>query len=242
MTENSLVDNSFSAPGVNGCAGILAPVVDLAVDLKAGLPSAAGKNTAIMNGSFLKAEARIVRMENEIPEFGRCSKVEGVKEGKVTIFSGKFSSANCVTEAAESFKPGKFEWTAGAGAHPKFSGSGETISTFETGGKTKVTCLTKSNSGEYTGAKTEKVQYAFTGCESASSHVACQSSGAAAGEIRTAPLVGELGFIKDVEPTKPTVGLDLKAESGSQFAQFECGGLSESIAGERPLTYAVGLA
>ncbi|MCW2969865.1 MAG: hypothetical protein JWO23_992 [Solirubrobacterales bacterium] len=230
VTENSLVDNAFSAPGVNGCAGILSLVVDPSVDLKAGLPSAAGKNTAIMNGSFLQADARIVKTETEIPEWGHCVKVVGVKEGKTTTYSGKFSSANCVTEAVESFAPGKYEWVVGPGPHPKFAGTGE-ITSFETVGKTKVLCSSSASNGEYTGPKTEKVSFTFSGCESTSLHTACQSNSAAAGEIRSSPLVGELGYINDVAPLKPIVGLDFKPESGSEVTKFDCGGLSESIAG-----------
>ncbi|MCW3069474.1 MAG: hypothetical protein JWL67_2099 [Solirubrobacterales bacterium] len=230
VTENSLVDNAFAAPGVNGCAGILSLIVDPAVDLKAGLPAAAGTNTAIMNGSFIQADSRIVKTETEIPQFGHCVKVEGVKEGKTVTYSGKFSSANCVTEAVESLKPGKFEWHVGPGAHPKFTGAGA-VTTFETVGKTRVVCSSNSSQGEYTGPKTETVGLTFSGCESRSLHSECHSSSAGPGEIRTATLVGELGYIKDSEPLVPVVGMDFKPASGTQVAQFDCGGLSESIAG-----------
>jgi len=57
----SLVDNSFSVPAASGCGNIalglpiitpvLEALVSAAVNLKTGLPSAAGKNTAIMNGT-----------------------------------------------------------------------------------------------------------------------------------------------------------------------------------------------
>jgi hypothetical protein len=230
VTGNTIVDNAFSAPGVNGCAGILAPVVDLSVDLKAGLPSAAGKNTAIMSGSVINAESRIVKTEAEIPQFGHCAKLVGVKEGKITKFGGKYSTSNCVTESAESLTDGRFEWTPGPGPNPKFTGEGA-ISSFETVGKTKVLCSANSSSGEYTGPKTEKVAFTFTGCESTSLHTACQSPSAGSGEIRTAALVGELGFTKDSEPLKPAVGLAFRPESGTQFAAFECGGLAETVSG-----------
>jgi hypothetical protein len=47
---NELVNNSYPAPGAEGCGGIFAPIVDEIVDKKLGLPSAAGKNTAILRG------------------------------------------------------------------------------------------------------------------------------------------------------------------------------------------------
>ncbi|HUB35592.1 MAG TPA: hypothetical protein VL972_02100 [Solirubrobacteraceae bacterium] len=57
LTENSLVDNSFAAPGVSGCGEALAPVLDPVVDLSAGLPAAAGTNTAILNGTVQETTA-----------------------------------------------------------------------------------------------------------------------------------------------------------------------------------------
>jgi hypothetical protein len=55
-TGVSLVDNSFAVPGASGCGPIgLQFLVDLALDLKEGLPAAAGHNTAILNGSYLLA-------------------------------------------------------------------------------------------------------------------------------------------------------------------------------------------
>lgn len=42
-------DSSFAAPGASGCGGILSPIVDLAVDLKDGLPSPSGNNSVVLN-------------------------------------------------------------------------------------------------------------------------------------------------------------------------------------------------
>jgi hypothetical protein len=52
IAKVSLVDNDFAVPGASGCGGSLSAVVDLAVDADIGLPSAAGSNVAIMNGSL----------------------------------------------------------------------------------------------------------------------------------------------------------------------------------------------
>ncbi|HTR89361.1 MAG TPA: hypothetical protein VMG62_04530, partial [Solirubrobacteraceae bacterium] len=57
LSGNSLVDNSFAAPGVNGCGEGLAAVLDPVVDLSAGLPSAGGNNTAILNGTVRETTA-----------------------------------------------------------------------------------------------------------------------------------------------------------------------------------------
>jgi len=61
ITENSLVDNAWAAPGVTGCGGILSFLIDPAVDAKLGLPSAAGKNTAILKGTLEVAAAEAVK-------------------------------------------------------------------------------------------------------------------------------------------------------------------------------------
>jgi hypothetical protein len=57
LTENALVDNNFSAPVAEGCGELLSFLIDPIVDSKLGLPSAAGNNTAILEGSLKVAEA-----------------------------------------------------------------------------------------------------------------------------------------------------------------------------------------
>jgi hypothetical protein len=49
--NNSFVNNSFAAPEAEGCGGFFSFLIDPAVDAEIGLPSAAGHNTAILNGS-----------------------------------------------------------------------------------------------------------------------------------------------------------------------------------------------
>ncbi len=56
LTNNSLVNNSFAAPEAEGCGsqilfGLFTGIIDSAVDSQLGLPSAAGHNTAILNGT-----------------------------------------------------------------------------------------------------------------------------------------------------------------------------------------------
>ncbi len=60
LRKNSLVNNSFSAPGAEGCGGLFSFLIDPAVDAEIGLPSAAGHNTAILNGTQELAGARAV--------------------------------------------------------------------------------------------------------------------------------------------------------------------------------------
>lgn len=68
LKDTSLVDNSFSVPGASGCGGVLSPIVDLAVDADIGLPAAAGKNTAIMNGSLEQTTAAFVKQYGPKPK------------------------------------------------------------------------------------------------------------------------------------------------------------------------------
>ncbi|HXQ88150.1 MAG TPA: hypothetical protein VN733_00800, partial [Solirubrobacterales bacterium] len=51
VTGNKLVDNSFAAPGASGCGGLFSFLIDPFVNSVAGVPSPAGKNTAILEGS-----------------------------------------------------------------------------------------------------------------------------------------------------------------------------------------------
>ena len=60
VLKNSLVNNSFAAPGVEGC-GLIPFFVDPLVDLSLGVPSGAGHNTAILEGTLKQAGAEAVR-------------------------------------------------------------------------------------------------------------------------------------------------------------------------------------
>lgn len=50
LEDNKLVDNSFSAPGANGCGGLFSFLIDPFVNSIVGVPSPAGTNTAILEG------------------------------------------------------------------------------------------------------------------------------------------------------------------------------------------------
>lgn len=49
VSGGTTVDNSFAVPGASGCDGLLSLLVDAAVDLKVGLPSASGHNSLTLN-------------------------------------------------------------------------------------------------------------------------------------------------------------------------------------------------
>ncbi len=51
IAENSLVNNSFAAPGVEGC-GLIPFLTDPLVDLAMGVPAGEGHNTAILDGTI----------------------------------------------------------------------------------------------------------------------------------------------------------------------------------------------
>ncbi len=61
IKENSLVNNSFAAPGAEGCGGIFSFLIDPLVNAKLGVPAAAGLNTAILNGTLKDADATAVK-------------------------------------------------------------------------------------------------------------------------------------------------------------------------------------
>jgi hypothetical protein len=62
IVENSLVNQTFAAPGANGCGGtLLEGLIDPAVNSELGLPSASGTNSAVLEGTILQAGATAVR-------------------------------------------------------------------------------------------------------------------------------------------------------------------------------------
>jgi hypothetical protein len=60
ISENTLVDNSYSAPATEGCGGFFSFLIGPIVNAKIGLPSASGKNTAILSGTLNTAESEAV--------------------------------------------------------------------------------------------------------------------------------------------------------------------------------------
>jgi len=65
LRKNELVNNTFSAPGAEGCGsqilfGLFTGLIDEAVNGEIGLPSTSGNNTAIFKGSLENASAAAV--------------------------------------------------------------------------------------------------------------------------------------------------------------------------------------
>jgi hypothetical protein len=113
------------------------------------------------------------------------------------------------------------------GALPEFSGpfpkaftSTSELTTFETVSANKVVCKADTDTGEITGPNAGIVTIRLTGCESGG--LACNSAGAAVGEIVTNVLTATLLY-RNRE--LKTVGLELASPpTGAPFAEFTCGG------------------
>jgi hypothetical protein len=227
VSGTTLVDNAFSVPGANGCGGLLSLLIDPTVDLDAGIPSPAGSNVAILEGTLETAGVKSVRVERELPEIGRCTKAPSSKEGTTTIYHGGFTDSGCVIESPS--REGKYEWANGPGAARRFSGLGGT-SVLETVSKHKIVCEASSASGEYTGAKTATAVLRFAGCVTGAAKEPCRSAGASAGEIVTSPLTGQLGFVKDEFVNNEmlvSVGLDLGGTG--TLVSGECAGVPQAL-------------
>jgi hypothetical protein len=61
ISGGALVNNSFGAPGANGCGGLFSFLIDPFVNSIVGLPSPAGTNSAVLEGKLQSAEANAVR-------------------------------------------------------------------------------------------------------------------------------------------------------------------------------------
>jgi hypothetical protein len=60
-----LVDNTWSAPAASGCGGILSFLVNPIINGQIGLPSAAGKNAAVLKNTINIAARAAVKLNNE---------------------------------------------------------------------------------------------------------------------------------------------------------------------------------
>jgi hypothetical protein len=59
--ENSLVDNTYTAPVAEGCGGFFSFLIDPILNSKLGLPSKAGANKAVLNGELQAATTEAVK-------------------------------------------------------------------------------------------------------------------------------------------------------------------------------------
>jgi|SRR5271166_3058152 len=227
VPSSSLVDNEFSVPAANGCGGLLFLLIDPLVDFSAGVPAAAGHNTAIMNGSLETATVSEVQGQKGLPELGRCQIAPSSGEGKGKVYKGGYFDKACTSE--NSSHSGEYEWYAGPGAKKKFTSTGGKM-TLESVGGVKLTCAASSVAGEYTGAKTALSNITLTGCERVSTKEPCQSAKAGSGEIVASALATELGFIEDKANESEllvSVGLDLSREPALLTAV--CAGVKEAL-------------
>jgi hypothetical protein len=155
-----------------------------------------------------------------LPEIGRCDAApKGVYKGSMCISvatgaTGKYNFLP-VTETEK----------------PTFTGSGGETRLVTVAHPT-VKCLTAKVSGEWTGAKTATVHLELQGCVNSTGH-ACQTEPVNAKEIKSLPLEGEIGFIKNLLKEGKrivVVGLDLKPQMPlTDLMVFECGGVAETI-------------
>lgn len=65
LSGGALVNNSFAAPGADGCGGIFSFFIDPLVNSILGAPSPAGTNTAILEGKLQTAEPSAVEASEE---------------------------------------------------------------------------------------------------------------------------------------------------------------------------------
>jgi hypothetical protein len=65
LTNAKLVDNAWAAPAASGCGGIFSFVINPLVNSMAGLPAAAGTNTAILINKVHQAPALAVKLNDE---------------------------------------------------------------------------------------------------------------------------------------------------------------------------------
>ncbi len=154
------------------------------------------------------------------PAFYECHKLT------TKPYTGKYTDKKCSVEASPTEisegKKNKYELQEGIGTKGKaFKGKGgaATLHTPAVGGE--VSCKSFKDEGHVTTPTTEgKVISEFKVCTSLGKK--CASAGQKAGTIKTNSLAGELGYINKASKS---VGVALKAETGSVLAEFNCEGL-----------------
>jgi hypothetical protein len=65
LNNNSLVDNAWAAPKASGCGGLFSFILDPIINAAAGLPAAAGTNTARLNNTISFATVAAIKFIDE---------------------------------------------------------------------------------------------------------------------------------------------------------------------------------
>jgi hypothetical protein len=169
------------------------------------------------------ADAQFTTPAATLPEIGHC-----VALAKAT---GRYKTSACTT-LSEGGNTGKYEWSPWPGQKSAFTGAvsigGVTLETVRK--LTIVKCTGGSLAGEYTGPASAAMTVKFTGCEGTKTLLgSCQSEGAAAGEVRWAPLEAHFGITKTA--TSSPAGWVFAPASGSTLASMTCGGKAATLSG-----------
>lgn len=155
-----------------------------------------------------------------LPELGRC-----IALGER---NGRYSNPSC-TRVAAGEDSGRYEWRPWPLLKNGFSFGGHphAAARFESVGGAAVKCKGEVHiEGEYTGSQSAVASVQFTEC---GFNGACQTEGAASGEIRTQLLAAKLGVI--ASGAKPSIGWNFQPASGPNLATFSCGLVSVAVTG-----------
>jgi hypothetical protein len=149
------------------------------------------------------------------PAFYECN--------KVAKGSGKYSNTKCSILAEEG--KGSFELEEGVGKGKAFFAKGGKVTWHTPALGSVFTCSSAQNTGKVTSpTEVTNVVIRFIGCTTLGKK--CTTPGAKAGEIKTNPLRGTLGYISlaGVE-----VGIDLAAEGETDISDANCEGLERDL-------------
>ncbi len=146
------------------------------------------------------------------PAFYECAKVKG----------GSFQDKKCTKEAG-TVKGEKYELLPGIRKAKTFKGKGGAIRLYAAAINAPIPCTGSKDEGKLSSPTTVKgLVVTFTGCSTM--FRPCTSPGAKRGEVRTAPLEGQVGAISEGVP-------GLLAASGGTIASMACEGLIVTLSG-----------
>jgi hypothetical protein len=157
-----------------------------------------------------------------LPALYECAKTTKVNKK----YTGKYNDKKC--SSANEKGEGKYELKEGIGKGKAFKGKGGAAN-LEIEGVGGVRCSKSADTGKFNTPKTaDDVNVTFSGCVF-ETHT-CSNTGKA-GEIKTNPLKGEVGYLEGEGTEHPVIGERLQAETGEYEAEFQCGELFFRVEG-----------
>ena len=166
------------------------------------------------------------RCQRGAPGTGTLREGEATKEGRKTVYHGKYTDKTCTRESSKT--SGKYEWSPGPGTEQSSKPRNVEPGTLQTTGGNTIACADSKQFGEFLAPRRPRPKSASTNARKTRAENRARASRPEEspptpeeGTIISNPAEAEVGLVSG--GSKPKVGWSYKAKTGSALFQVRCG-------------------